>query len=142
MSKNIFLSYAGRTVKAPFAGSSKEDLASCFASQFPHSSSQFVYYIADPATGVQYEVSDVADITEGAQVAVKLCDESGGAPRATQPNPAGRRAQSGTHNSSQLPTLTHKAVFAATFMSPAGDLNRTNADAAVAAAVRALLHYI
>ena len=78
MSKNIFLSYAGRTVKAPFDGSSKEDLASCFSSQFPHSSSQFVYYIADPATGVQYEVSDVADITDGAQVVVKLCDESGG----------------------------------------------------------------
>ena len=75
----IFLSYAGRTVKAAFEGSSVDDLASCFASNFPHSAAKFVFYVTDPATGVEYEVSNIADVEEGTRVCVKLCDESGGA---------------------------------------------------------------
>eukprot|EP01043_Picozoa_sp_COSAG02_P121428 COSAG02_NODE_58264_length_278_cov_0.569832_1_plen_34_part_01 len=34
MPKQIFLSYAGRTVKAEFDGSSVDELAACFASKF------------------------------------------------------------------------------------------------------------
>ena len=62
MSKNIFLSYAGRTVKTAFDGSSTDELASCFSSQFPHSTAKFVFYVTDPATGIQYEVADIADV--------------------------------------------------------------------------------
>ena len=81
MSKQIFLSYAGRTVKAAFDGSSVDELASCFASKFPNSAAKFVFYVTDPASGVEYEVSDIADVQDGSQVCVKLCDESGGAPQ-------------------------------------------------------------
>ena len=77
MPRSIFLSYAGRTVKAPFEGTSVADLQSCFTEQFPHSRSQFVFYVTDPKTQVPYEVSDVADIGDGMEVEVKLCDESG-----------------------------------------------------------------
>ena len=88
MSKNIFLSYAGRTVKTAFDGSSTDELASCFSSQFPHSTAKFVFYVTDPATGIQYEVADIADVKDGTQVVVKLCDESGGADlQSTSPPP-------------------------------------------------------
>ena len=40
MPRSIFLSYAGRTVKAPFEGTSVADLQSCFTEQFPHSRSK------------------------------------------------------------------------------------------------------
>ncbi len=81
MPKQIFLSYAGRTVKAEFDGSSVDELAACFASKFPNSAAKFVFYVTDKATGVEYEVSDISDVAEGTQVCVKLCDESGGARR-------------------------------------------------------------
>ena len=86
MPRSIFLSYAGRTVKAPFEGTSVADLQSCFTEQFPHSRSQFVFYVTDPKTQVPYEVSDVADIGDGMEVEVKLCDESGGAASAPCPS--------------------------------------------------------
>lgn len=89
MPRSIFLSYAGRTVKAPFEGTSVADLQSCFTEQFPHSRSQFVFYVTDPKTQVPYEVSDVADIGDGMEVEVKLCDESGATFGAPSPVAAG-----------------------------------------------------
>jgi|EP01047_Picozoa_sp_COSAG01_P048326 hypothetical protein len=47
-SKSIFLSYAGRTVKAQFSGATVADLQGCFESHFPHSRAKFVFYVEDP----------------------------------------------------------------------------------------------
>ena len=46
--RSIFLSYAGRTVKTPFAGGSVAELQTCFKSHFPHSEPTFVFYMSDP----------------------------------------------------------------------------------------------
>ena len=48
MSKKIFISYAGRTVRTPFAGGSLKDLESSFTSKFPNSTAHFVFYTEDP----------------------------------------------------------------------------------------------
>ena len=48
MERSIFLSYAGRTVKTNFGGTSVSELQGCFDSHFPHSRPSFVFHVTDP----------------------------------------------------------------------------------------------
>jgi hypothetical protein len=77
MSKKIFISYAGRTVKSSFDGDSLKDLEQSFTAKFPNSTAHFVFYTTDSALGVEYELDDVSDLADGSMVSVKLCDASG-----------------------------------------------------------------